>query len=289
MIDDRAPQVALLTLLISILLPSLSRARELSKRVVCSSNLSGIGKSCKIYANDNEELWPIPAHDTSLVSATAQRVKYVGEVQNDGANGPQDNVNPNRATPSAPGTSTSTPAASNQISTTRAFWMLVRAGDVQPKSFICPSSSDQVDPTAEIDSFYDFEGPTNVSYGYQVPFGPAQTRPSENLDSRMAMAADKGPWYDTGLPSGTSTFPDEKSSPNDWRQFNSGNHGGKGGDPHKAAVVGDTVGDPLKDTSGPSLNILMKLMAILSLMFAPLFVEHGGVLFRMLGVSSGIK
>jgi K(+)-stimulated pyrophosphate-energized sodium pump len=57
------------------------------------------------------------------------------------------------------------------------------------------------------------------------------------------------------------------------KYIESGNHGGKGSDCHKAAVIGDTVGDPFKDTSGPSLNILIKLVSTVSIVFCGLVVS----------------
>ncbi len=76
----------------------------------------------------------------------------------------------------------------------------------------------------------------------------------------------------TGLMLGIQTANSGGAMDNAKKYIEEGNFGGKGSDTHKAAVVGDTVGDPLKDTVGPSINILIKLMTVVSLVLAPLFV-----------------
>jgi len=210
--------VAIIALLISILLPSLQRARELAKRTACAANLSGIVKACKVYANQNDEFWPVPEHDTSNFS------RYMGCIG--------DGMPPQRATAS---TDTST-----NVAPTRAFWMLVRAGTCTPKLFRCPSSNDRVDDTEDVNLYYDFKGFRYVSYGYQVPFGGMnEAVPSENRDPKMALVADKGPFSaptsldgpdmpngnpDLNAPSGLTV----DDPPEDWRIYNSPNHGGRG-------------------------------------------------------------
>jgi prepilin-type N-terminal cleavage/methylation domain-containing protein/prepilin-type processing-associated H-X9-DG protein len=222
--------IAIIALLISILLPSLSRARELSKRLVCSANVKGIGTSAKIYANDNNEKWMIPGFSESAVNDTNIEYRVSSGVPVGGF-GVDANVRREQTTSDVGGSG----SGSTQVSVTRAYWMLVRSGDVTVSQFICPSSGDEDDPTENLDFYYDFTTYFNISYGYQVPFGPRNTQPREGNDNRQILAADKGPFYSTasspqapdwqGGQNGDLTLND---SPKLWRPYNSRNHGGAG-------------------------------------------------------------
>ncbi len=236
--------IAIIALLISILLPSLSRARELSKRLVCGSNMKGIGTSAKIYANDNSEKWMSPGFARSLVDQTG--VNYLPVVLAPSPDPETGEVGYDRwaeTTDDGRGAAGLT-GGSSVVSVTRAYWMMVRSGDITVEQFICPSSAaDEPDRTDNIELYYDFEAFSNVSYGYQVPFGPRDTRPREGMDSRQIMAADKGPFsypvqftWNVGKLGQKITLND---SPKLWRPLNSNNHGGKGNGEGQNCLYGD--------------------------------------------------
>ena len=176
--------VAIIALLISILLPSLARAREIAKRAVCSANLKGIGTGLKVYANDNYDWYPIAPFEAMATSDENQTaVSFIGNMGLDFTTtmeDPVDNVHPSRS-----------------------LFMLVVDGTCTAKQFLCPSAGDAEDDLRNkygttiiaaqpgVNRF-DFKGYPYVSYGYQLPFG--RGKPNENLDPRMAISADKGPY-----------------------------------------------------------------------------------------------
>lgn len=235
--------VAIIALLISILLPSLSRAREITKRAVCASNARGIGQGMKIYSNDNEDWFPV----TPFTEGTGNQqyvtgVNFVGKMA-----------------------STMTSITSGALLTdqhpSRSMFLLVIDGTTTAKQFVCPSSGDTEDDLRNVQGTtqvaaqpgvnrFDFRGYPYVSYGYHLPYGQ-KARPNENLDPRMVLVADKGPYFQANgdadgtsnsfatkdgitsvtAPSG-SDFTDAatilKLDNEKWRNYNSRSHGTEG-------------------------------------------------------------
>jgi prepilin-type N-terminal cleavage/methylation domain-containing protein len=245
--------VAIIALLISILLPSLSRARELAKRTVCGSNMSGVGKALMIYANDNVE-W-LPNHFYQTTFPTGNPLPMTGGVQYVGQMG---SVNYSINQP----TTSTVPASTNRSHPSRSMFLLVIGGQSTTGSFICPSAGDQEDdlrnrgtdastpPESAAQpgrNRFDFRGYPYLSYGYQNPYG-RRAKPNLKLDPRMPINADKSPYFTTGNQHAASfTTPDIravgvnppatfgttvaeilKRSNDDWRPYNSQNHNGEG-------------------------------------------------------------
>jgi len=231
--------VAIIALLISILLPSLSRARELAKRAGCRANLRGIGQASYIYSNDYNESFPIAFH-TQTGSGTNPGVTYAGLMGRGGDTSGTPDV-----TKEISGSSTTAERTSVPVS--RSLFLLVIQNASTPKQFICPSASDQEDTlrnktsTTETASQpgvnrFDFWGYNNLSYGYQHPYNSV-ARPTTDMDVRMALAADKGPYFQASgrtdiaagsLPTWTNSTDILKKSNDEWRNYNSGNHNGEG-------------------------------------------------------------
>ncbi len=235
--------VAIIALLISILLPSLARAREITKRAVCASNIRGIGQGLKVYSNDNYDWYPVAPYergDSGSGDPNAMAVDFVGMM-------------------GMLHTTELTSDNDTAVHPSRSLFMLVIEGTCTVKQFICPSSGDSEDDLRNIQgnnevaaqpgrNRFDFKGYPYVSYGYQLPFGP-KGRPNENLDTRMAIMADKGPFFDADSANDEGVVPDQyamnlndtvslpgingateilQADNDEWSDYNSRNHAGEG-------------------------------------------------------------
>jgi prepilin-type N-terminal cleavage/methylation domain-containing protein len=209
--------IAIIALLISILLPSLSRARELSKRTVCSANLRGIGQAMYIYAQDDPGLFPV----ISDVRTQNDGQMVLFRLQD----------------------RTTEPSTTGIPSPTVDLWSLVRQNNTTPKQFICPSTTDSPDPAQDSLAYYDFESARNLSYGYQFQHDPNRPQIGTSSEPTFPVMGDANP-YVKGNVGTTIVLNDRKSS----FRGNSNNHTNREGenilfqDSHVSFEKGPDVG-----------------------------------------------
>ena len=211
--------IVLLAILFFVMLLDMgvTHGRTLSPRTICAANLKGTGNGIAIYAAANNDCWPIPAHLPAEVDEVG-RVRYA-----------PGKIGVKRGSTGQPEAGATT-AEDVEMSTTRVFWQLIRAGTSSPKSFICPNSDDQPNDEDNPQDFWDFRKYSEISYGYQIPFGKLG-RPGPNVDQDMALMADKGPFgaaLEAGKPHPGTPKMTSTGSPNDWLPWNSPNHEGEG-------------------------------------------------------------
>lgn len=176
--------IAIIALLISILLPSLSRARELSKRTVCSANMRGIGQAMYIYAQDDPQVFP------AIAPATANgTMRLFGGTFNSGT---ENNNHQHRVNSGAP--ANPIVEQSGQASPTVDMWAVVRANNTTPKQFICPSTTDTPDPAQDTTAYFDFISERRLSYAYQFQHDENRRIIGTSSEPNFPIMADANPF-----------------------------------------------------------------------------------------------
>jgi len=179
--------IAIIALLISILLPSLSRARELSKRTVCAANLRGIGQAMYIYAQDDPQVFPA-----------------IAQVWNANDGQMRNYLAANR---------TMEPATTGIPSPTVDMWAIVRANNTTPKQFNCPSTTDVPDSAQDTTAYYDFEDTEGTqtpgisasnSYAYQYQHDPNRRIVGTSSEPTFPFMADANPYIKGGVTTGAA-------------------------------------------------------------------------------------
>ncbi len=158
---DLVAVLIMVALLIILGIPTLAQSRRLNRRQACANNLKRIGTAAKIYANENNENWMIPAFKRSVIDNGG--IDYLaGDRVNVPATDPGE-VGYDRQAESTSETASNPDGGSSAVSVTRAYWMLVRSGAVDVQTFICPASRDTADPDMVPEWYYDFGGYHNIS------------------------------------------------------------------------------------------------------------------------------
>ena len=191
--------VAIIALLVAILAPALAKVKQQAERMVCGTNLRGLGNACMVYATSFEDEYPIQGGDV------VEHIWGIGT-----AGWWVDNYQ--FSEPETP------------ITVGASLYLLIREADVTPKQFVCPSGDEKAydgeNPDGlDIVEVYDFgqyreaaagpgqgpqHGPQNhASYSYQLPYDNSTTKPAyppdSSADASVAIMADKNPWFDPEL------------------------------------------------------------------------------------------
>jgi len=194
--------IAIIALLISILLPSLSRARELSKRTVCSANLRGIGQAMYIYAQDDPQVFP-----TIGPRSVQGNVRVFGQTPLTAPVPPTGNhmdrlpMNPEILVNPGPG------------SPTVDMWTVIRANNTTPKQFICPSTIDTPDPAQDTTVYYDFLHWQFLSYSYQNQHDTDRRVIGTSSEPNIPFMADANPYGKGGVNGAPGNLSQERVSP----------------------------------------------------------------------------